>query len=157
MKPTELLKEIRKGDKPTAPGGALPRSATAAGVSNTSTAASTAAQGAGLYTDLGSHYWLTHKVSGKVDPRSLTQFGRAMKQLGIEMIPAYSPKARGRCEQMFSIHQNRLPRDLAAQDFTPLKAANRYLNERYLPTFNREFSVSAAVKAAPSRHSSTPV
>jgi len=41
-----------------------------------------------------------------------------MKQLGVEMIPAYSPEARGRCERMFSTHQNRLPRELAAQGIT---------------------------------------
>ena len=49
-----------------------------------------------LYTDRGSHYWHTPKEGGKVDRRNLTQFGRAMKQLGIEMIAAYSPEARGR-------------------------------------------------------------
>jgi hypothetical protein len=49
-----------------------------------------------LYTDRGSHYRTTPEAGGKVDKVNLTQFGRAMKQLGIEMIPAYSPEARGR-------------------------------------------------------------
>lgn len=101
-----------------------------------------------LYTDRGSHYWHTPQAGGKVDKHNLTQFGRAMKQLGIEMIPAYSPEARGRCERMFSTHQNRLPRELAAQGVTTLEAANRYLREHYLPAFNREFSVKPAVEGS---------
>ena len=101
-----------------------------------------------LYTDRGSHYWHTPKAGGKVDKHNLTQFGRAMKQLGIEMIPAYSPEARGRCERMFSTHQNRLPRELAAQGITTLEDANRYLREHYLPAFNREFSVKPAVEGS---------
>ena len=67
-----------------------------------------------LYTDRGSHYWLTEQAGGKVDKAHLTQFGRAMHQLGIEMIPAYSPEARGRCERAFGTHQGRLPNELAA-------------------------------------------
>ena len=46
-----------------------------------------------LYTDRGSHYWYTPKEGGKVSKTQLTQFGRAMQQLGIVMIPAYSPEA----------------------------------------------------------------
>ena len=92
-----------------------------------------------LYTDRGSHYWHTAQAGGKVDRVRLTQFGRAMKQLGIEMIPAYSPEARGRSERAFGTHQGRLPRELAAVGITELEAANRYLVERYLPTYNEEF------------------
>lgn len=99
-----------------------------------------------LYTDRGSHYWHTPQAGGKVDKHNLTQFGRAMKQLGIEMIPAYSPEARGRCERMFSTHQNRLPKEMAAQGITTLEAANRYLREHYLPAFNGEFAVKPAVE-----------
>ena len=59
-----------------------------------------------LYTDRGSHYWHTPEAGGKVDRVRVTQFGRAMRQLGVEMIPAYSPEARGRCERMFATHQS---------------------------------------------------
>jgi transposase len=93
-----------------------------------------------LYTDRGSHYWNTPEASGKVDKTHLTQFGRAMKQLGIEMIPAYSPEARGRSERAFGTHQGRLPQELAAAGITLLPAANRYLEEVYRPAFNAEFS-----------------
>jgi hypothetical protein len=63
-----------------------------------------------FYSDRGSHYWYTPQAGGKVDKVNLTQFGRAMKQLGIEMIAAYSPEARGRSERAFKTHQGRLPR-----------------------------------------------
>jgi transposase len=66
-----------------------------------------------LYTDRGSHYWHTPEAGGKVDKANLTQFGQAMKQLGIEMIAAYSPEARGRSERAFATHQGRLPQELA--------------------------------------------
>ncbi len=65
-----------------------------------------------LYTDRGSHYWNTPEAGGKVDKHNLTQFGRAMRQLGIEMIPAYSPEARGRSERAFKTHQERLPKEV---------------------------------------------
>ncbi len=96
---------------------------------------------ASLYTDRGSHYWYTPKEGGKVDKSRPTQFGRAMKQLGIEMIPAYSPEARGRCERAFKTHQGRLPKELAMADITDVEEANRYLEEVYRPAFNEEFTV----------------
>src|SRR5258708_37983115 len=58
-----------------------------------------------LYSDRGSHFWLTPKVGGKVDPHRLTQVGRALRELGIQMIPAYSPQARGRSERNFRTWQ----------------------------------------------------
>ena len=54
-----------------------------------------------LYTDRAHHYWHTPKAGGKVDKGTPTQFARAMGQLGIEMIPACSPQARGRSERAF--------------------------------------------------------
>jgi transposase len=92
-----------------------------------------------LYTDRGSHYWYTGQAGGKVDKVELTQFGRAMQQLGIEMIPAYSPQARGRSERAFETHQDRLVKELALAGITDRQAANRYLGEVYLPAYNAEF------------------
>jgi len=97
-----------------------------------------------LYTDRGSHYWLTPEAGGKVDKTQLTQFGRAMAQLGIQMIAAYSPEARGRSERAFGTHQERLPKELALAAITDMAAANRYLERRYRPAFNAEFAVPAA-------------
>lgn len=95
-----------------------------------------------LYTDRGSHYWFTPKVGGKVSKVQLTQFGRAMNHLGIEMIPAYSPEARGRSERAFRTHQDRLPKELAAHGITEMEDANRYLEQVYRQEFNREFMKS---------------
>jgi transposase len=101
-----------------------------------------AAQGlfCALYTDRGSHYWTTPEAGGKVDKVNLTQFGAALKRLGIDMIPAYSPEARGRSERAFATHQARVPKELALAGITEMAAANRYLEENYRPAFNREFS-----------------
>lgn len=97
-----------------------------------------------LYTDRGSHYWHTPIAGGKVDKANLTQFGRAMHQLGIEMIPAYSPEARGRSERAFKTHQGRLPKELAAAGIVDMKRANRYLEEEYKQSFNDEFQIKPA-------------
>ena len=96
-----------------------------------------------FYSDRGSHYWHTAEAGGKVDKIHLTQFGRAMQQLGIEMIAAYSPEARGRSERAFRTHQGRLPKELALANITDMESANRYLAEVYLPTFNKEFCIEA--------------
>jgi transposase len=92
-----------------------------------------------FYSDRGSHYWHTPEAGGKVNKKNLTQFGRAMHQLGIEMIPAYSPEARGRSERAFGTHQDRLVKELAFFGITEMAEANCYLRERYLPAFNAEF------------------
>lgn len=96
-----------------------------------------------FYSDRGSHYWTTPEAGGKVDKENPTQFGRALKQLGIEMIAAYSPEARGRSERAFATHQDRLPKELAAAGIADMAAANRYIAEVYLPAFNAEFAVPA--------------
>lgn len=97
-----------------------------------------------LYTDRGSHYWHTAHADGKVDRVNLTQFARAMAQLGIDMIAAYSPQARGRSERAFGTLQERLPKELTDAAITDLAAANRFLQRRFIPAYNREFAVPAA-------------
>ena len=96
-----------------------------------------------FYSDRGSHYWTTPDAGGKVDKDRPTQFGRAMKQLGISMIAAYSPEARGRSERVFGTHQGRLPQELALAGITTREAANEYLKKVYLPAFNAEFAQPA--------------
>jgi len=96
-----------------------------------------------FYSDRGSHYWNTPEADGKVDKKNLTQFGRAMQQLGIQMIAAYSPEARGRSERAFGTHQGRLPQELLLAGITDMETANRYLKEVYLPAFNAEFAQPA--------------
>jgi transposase len=97
-----------------------------------------------LYTDRGSHYWYTPEAGARVSKGQLTQFGRAMRQLGIEMIAAYSPQARGRSERAFGTHQGRLPQELAFHGITTMDVANRYLAEVYRPAYNTEFMQPAA-------------
>ena len=96
-----------------------------------------------FYSDRGSHYWLTPEAGGKVDREKLTQFGRAMKQLGIDMIAAYSPEARGRSERAFGTHQGRLPQELALAGIKSMASANQYLAKVYRPAFNAEFAQPA--------------
>jgi len=96
-----------------------------------------------LYTDRGTHYWKTPKVGDKVDKVNKTQFGRAMEQLGIEMIPAYSPEARGRSERMFRTLQERSIKELASANITEMNEANIFLKEVYLPEHNARFAVRA--------------
>ena len=95
-----------------------------------------------LYSDRGSHFWLTPKVGGKVDYHRRTQVGRALHELGVQMIPAYSPEARGRSERNFSTWQGRLPQELRLHQLRTLEAANRFLGEDYIPEFNRRFQVA---------------
>jgi transposase len=94
-----------------------------------------------LYSDRGSHFWLTPKAGGKVDPHRLTQVGRALRELGVQMIPAYSPQARGRSERNFGTWQGRLPQELRLRGIQTLEAANRFLREHYISAFNRRFQV----------------
>jgi transposase InsO family protein len=99
-----------------------------------------------LYSDRGSHFFVTRKAGEKVDPYRLTQVGRAMKELGVQMIPAYSPQARGRCERSFGTWQNRLPQELRLAGISTLEEANAFLRECYMAQFNRKFAKPAAEK-----------
>ncbi|SCC93556.1 conserved hypothetical protein [Thiomonas sp. X19] len=69
--------------------------------------------------------------------------GRALKQLGIEHIAAYSPEARGRSERAFQTHQGRLPQELARAGITDMGSANRSLEQVYRDSHNREFGVAS--------------
>src|SRR5205807_6112511 len=97
-----------------------------------------------LYSDRGSHFWLTPKAGEAVDRHRLTQVGRALRELGIQMIPAYSPQARGRSERNFGTWQGRLPQELRLASCTTLEQANRFLREHYMAEFNRRFQVAPA-------------
>jgi hypothetical protein len=101
-----------------------------------------------LYSDRGSHFWLTPKAGGKIDPHRLTQVGRALRELGVQMIPAYSPQARGRSERNFGTWQGRLPQELRLRGIHSLEAANRFLREHYIAEFNARFQVPAAQRGS---------
>jgi transposase len=96
-----------------------------------------------LYTDRGSHYFHTPVAGEKVSQTQLTQVGRALAQLGIEHIAAYSPEARGRCERVFRTLQDRLPKELRLAGIETVEAANAWLAETYMAEHNRAFAIAA--------------
>lgn len=97
-----------------------------------------------FYTDRGSHYFHTPKAGGKVDPKHLTQVGRALKQLGIRHIPSYSPEGRGRMERVFGTLQQRLVAELRRAGVLTMDAGNDYLRMVYIPAHNERFGRPAA-------------
>jgi len=96
-----------------------------------------------LYSDRASHFFWTPRAGGKVDPERLTQVGRALRELGIRMIPAYSPQARGRSERGFGTWQGRLPQELRLRGIRTIEEANAFLRQEYVTEFNQRFQVSA--------------
>jgi transposase len=96
-----------------------------------------------LYTDRGSHYFHTPSAGCPVSRSQLTQVGRALSQLGIEHIAAYSPEARGRSERVFRTLQDRLPKEFRLAGITSVEAANRWLTQLYVPEHNARFAVPA--------------
>jgi transposase len=107
-----------------------------------------------LYSDRGSHFFVTMKVGDKVDKHRLTQVGRALKELGVHMIAAYSPQARGRSERSFGTWQGRLPQELRLAEVTTVEGANRFLREQYIARFNAQFTVKAEEKGTAFRRTS---
>jgi len=97
-----------------------------------------------LYSDRASHFFFTRKAGQPVDRTRLTQVGRALQELGIQMIPAYSPQARGRSERNFGTWQGRLPQELRLHRIHSVAGANEFLREQYIPEFNERFAVAAA-------------
>ena len=96
-----------------------------------------------LYSDRASHFFLTPKTGEPVDQNRVTQVGRALRELGIQLIPAYSPQARGRSERGFGTWQGRLPQELRLRGLTTIAAANQFLREHYISEFNQRFRVKA--------------
>jgi transposase len=97
-----------------------------------------------LYSDRGSHFVHTPKAGEGFDPRNKTQIGRALQQLGIELIAANSPQARGRCERFFGTWQGRLPQELRLRKIDTLAAANQFLTDYWLDYHNKNFAVTAS-------------
>ena len=95
-----------------------------------------------LYSDRASHFFQTPKAGEPVDRQALTQVGRALRELRIQMIAAYSPQARGRSERSFRTWQGRLPQELRIRDITDVDEANMFLRGEYTREFNEKFSVT---------------
>ena len=101
-----------------------------------------------LYSDRAGHFFVTPKAGGKVDPNRPTQVGRALRDLGIKMIPAYSPQARGRSERAFRTWQGRLPQELRVRGIATVEQANAFLRQHYMGEFNCKFAVAAEQKGS---------
>jgi transposase len=97
-----------------------------------------------LYADRGSHLAYTPKAGGPPDRDRRTQLGRALEQLGIELILANSPQARGRCERLFGTWQGRLPQELRLRQIQTVEQANEFLRSEWIAIHDRLFSVPAA-------------
>jgi transposase len=96
-----------------------------------------------LYSDRAGHFFVTPKRGERVATERPTQVGRALQELGIQMIAAYSPQARGRIERSYGTWQGRLPQELRLRGITDLEQANEFLRGEYMAEFNRKFTVPA--------------
>lgn len=96
-----------------------------------------------IYSDRAAHFFRTSTAGDVVDKQSLSQVGRALKELSIRLIPSYSPQARGRSERSFRTWQGRLPQELRLKGITDTSEANRFLKRSYIREFNRKFTVQA--------------
>jgi transposase len=96
-----------------------------------------------LYSDRGSHFFYTPIAGEPPDRNRKTQIARALEQLGIETIPAYSPQARGRCERFFGTWQGRLPQELRLRGIKTVNAANSFIRKEWIPYHNRHFTEPA--------------
>ena len=99
-----------------------------------------------IYLDKHSTYKINKKETYRQwpfrDEEELTQFGRACQQLGIELIYANSPQAKGRIERLFETLQDRLVKEMRLENIKTVKEANKFLT-RYLPKFNKKFMVAS--------------
>lgn len=96
-----------------------------------------------LYVDRAMHFVITTKAGSKPDRTRKSQIERALDRLGIELICAYSPQARGRSERLWRTWQGRLPQELRVAGIKTMSEANRYLSEEFVPWHNRSLSVQA--------------
>ena len=96
-----------------------------------------------LYTDRGSHF-CQNGPAGEVAEEQNGQVSQALRALGIHQILARSPQARGRSERAFGTIQGRLPQELRLNRITDYAMANDYLEQHFIPDFNRRFTIKPA-------------
>ncbi len=93
-----------------------------------------------IYLDKFSTYKINHP-SAKDNSELITQFQRATKSIGIKLITANSPEAKGRIERLFRTLQDRLVKELRLNNISDIEEANKFLKEVFIPEFNKKFSV----------------
>jgi hypothetical protein len=99
-----------------------------------------------IYSDKHSTYrsWAEPTLEEQLEGREpMSRFERALSELGVELIHAHSPQAKGRIERLFGTFQDRLIKEMRLEGIKSLEEANRFL-ESYLPVYNKRFSVPAA-------------
>lgn len=96
-----------------------------------------------LYTDRASHFYLTKRAGDEVAKDHSTQLARALKELNIQPIPAYSPQARGRSERLNGTLQGRLPQELRLRSIKTKEEANKFIRAEYIKIHNRSFKRKA--------------
>ena len=97
-----------------------------------------------LYVDRDSIYRCERQPTVEEELKQtgpLTQFGRAMNTLGVKIIPAYSPQAKGRVERANGTLQDRLVKEMRLEGINTIEQANRFLEEVFLPKYNEKFNV----------------
>lgn len=95
-----------------------------------------------LYTDRASHFVHTPNGASEPDRAVKTQVARVLDELGIELICAFTPQARGRSERLWRTLQGRLPNELKQRGVGTYEAANAYLEASFIRRFNRRFGVA---------------
>lgn len=96
-----------------------------------------------LYVDRAMHFVITTQAGSKPDRSRKSQIERALDRMGIELIAAFSPQARGRGERLWRTWQGRLPQELRVAEIKDMATANRYLKEVFVPWHNRTFTIAA--------------
>lgn len=94
-----------------------------------------------LYVDRARHFVFTGKAGEKPDRSKKTHLEKALDRLGITLIAAYSPQAKGRVERAFRTIQGRLPQELRVEGITDYEKANRYLQGKFIPWWNENLTV----------------
>ncbi len=99
-----------------------------------------------LYTDRASHFVVTTKAQEGPDRTRKTQVERVLDELGVELVCAYSPQARGRSERLWRTLQGRLPQELRRAKARTYEGANAYLQTKFLPAYRQKFLVAPTVQ-----------
>lgn len=105
----------------------------------------------GLYVDKCSTYKTNRQANVEEELKNKsaeTQVERVCKELGIQMIHAHSPQAKGRIERLFETLQDRLVKELRLQEINSIEEANSFLDKEYLDKYNKQFAINARETAS---------
>lgn len=98
-----------------------------------------------VYLDKFSTYKINHRAAAD-NQDLITQFQRAMTDLGVNLITAHSPQAKGRIERLFETLQDRLIKEMRLGNISDIETANKFLDQAFIPKYNQRFSVASQKK-----------